>query len=105
MPVLTVEHRGRRLDDLPHVARLLPQLPEGCRLRRLAAVDQAGGHLDAHLVYRRAVLLLEDDLGPRGLLDDGQDADPVDVAALGPRPPPRRLPEPGLPARVAVLDP
>lgn len=67
----TIEHHGRSLGDLAHVARLFLQLPDRRRFRRLARIHQAGGHLDAHLVHWRAVLLLQDDLGTRGFRDDG----------------------------------
>ena len=104
---LTVEHDGGGLGNTPDVARLLPELTDGGVLGGLALVDQPRGHLNAHLVHGRAVLLLEDDLRARGgpSLHDGQDAHPVDVAALRPRPPLRRLPDPLLPVRVAVFDP
>lgn len=59
---LTIEHDGRRLGDLAHVARLLPELADSCLLGRLAVVDQAGGDLDDDLVYGGPVLLLQNKL-------------------------------------------
>lgn len=66
-----------------HVARLLAELAHGGLLGRLALVDQAGRQLDDHPIGGRAELLLEQQLGPRRLLEDGDDLDGVDGAALG----------------------
>lgn len=79
----TVEHDGRRLRRDTNVPRLLLELPHGSLLGGLPLVDEPCGDLDADLVDGRAVLLLQDDLGAGGLLEDGDDADAVDVAGLG----------------------
>lgn len=98
----TVEHDGRRLADDADVPRLLAQLAHGGLLGGLACVDEARGHLDGDLVDGRAVLLLQDDLGTGGPVEDGDDADAVDLAARGPGAALGRLPGAVLPVGVLV---
>lgn len=99
-----VEHHGRGVGHDPDVARLLAQLAHGGLLGRLAGVDEARGHLERDAVDGRAVLLLQDNLLARGLLEDGDDADAVNVAALGPRGALGGLPCSGLAGLVLVVD-
>ena len=62
-PRRTVEHDGRDLKNLAHIARLLFELAHRRLLGRLARVDEAGRHLDRDLVDRRAELPLQYYLG------------------------------------------
>lgn len=74
-----VPHDGAGLARDAHVARLLPELAHGGLLRRLPGVDETRGDLDGDGVQRGAVLLLEDDGGSLRQVEDGQDADAVDL--------------------------
>jgi hypothetical protein len=46
-------------------------------------VDEACGDFDGDFVNWRAVLLLEDDFAARGLVEDSDDADAVNVCVFG----------------------
>lgn len=82
-------HPKTPLHNTPHIPRLLPQLAQRARLRRLPGIHQPGGDLDHDRVGGRAPLLLQHDargLVRRGrVVEDGCDADGVDAAVLGAR--------------------
>lgn len=104
-PLLTIKHDRRHLVHSTNIPRLLPQLAHSRLPNALALVDEAGRQLDGDLVQRRAELPLQQDLGARGRLEDGEDAHAVDAAALGPRRPLRRLPRARLVLVVVVGQP
>lgn len=78
-----VVHDGRRLGHHADVARLFLELAHGGLFGGFARVDEAGGDLDDDLVDGWAVLLLQDNLLARGLVEDGDDANAIDVCAGG----------------------
>lgn len=78
-----IKHDHARLARHAHIARLLTQFSHGGFFGCFTGVDEAGGDLDADLVERGAVLLLEDDFGGGGFAEEGEDADAVDVAVFG----------------------
>ena len=60
--VPTIKHHRRNIQHLSHIARLFLELADGGLLCRLALVDEASRNLNHHLIKRRAVLFLEDNL-------------------------------------------
>lgn len=76
-------HDRRNLRHLTHISRLLTQFAHSSFFGRLASIDKAGGDFDRDLVNRWAVLLLKDDFLAGRFVDDGEDADAVDVSVLG----------------------
>ena len=91
---LTIEHDGgdaesRIFEHLTNIASLFPQLTHSACFRGLTRVHEACGKLDDRRVGRRAPLLLKDDawfiVGFGWILQDGCDANAVDITAFRPR--------------------
>lgn len=79
----TIKHDRRGLRHLANVSSLFLELADGSLLGRLTLVDESRRDFDADLVNGRTVLFLEDDFGAGGLLEDGDNADAVNLAVLG----------------------
>lgn len=78
-----VHHTARLLSDT-HVPRLLLEFANCAFLNRLPCIDQTRGDLNDHLIDGRTVLLLQEELWTGRMIQDGHDANAIDLTVGGP---------------------
>ncbi len=82
--LLTVIHDSARLVSYAYVACFFLEFTHSTLLDCLVRIDEAGWHLDDHLVDRGSVLLLKEELRAAGLVQDGHNSDAIDLTICGP---------------------